>query len=107
MAEGYSVNTILLFVIILIVFVVAFASYFGYEQYKQKKAEKQTAEEIPMTSIAQETIPMSPTKPTQDSHLDLPGETNLNRRSLYDSEFYVSKDRKDPFARIDIDTEAQ
>ena len=97
-----------IFGVVLAIFIVAFASYFGYQHYKSKRLERQQQqeqqnsvpmqtpaqkqhEEIPVTEATSEEEPANINKHPRDSHSDL---LNVNhRQSIYDADFYVSKDR--------------
>ena len=107
-----------IFVIVLGTFVVGLAIFWILQHFKAKKAAKEKErqkqnENIPMTTIIADdtavkhegeqvvpTVSVGESKVNHDSHSELPNAIRFeeNRRSVYDSEFYVSSDR-DPFAK--------
>ena len=108
---------LVIFAIVLGIFVGGLVTFWTVQHFKAKKAAKEKErqkekESIPMTAVVSEANAVKPedqptsaapvigSKPNNDSHSELCNAIGLeeNRRSVYDSEFYVSTDR-DPFAR--------
>eukprot|EP00835_Amoeboradix_gromovi_P005187 NODE_464_length_8145_cov_0.677977.p4 type:complete len:124 gc:universal NODE_464_length_8145_cov_0.677977:3660-4031(+) len=115
--QGYSVPPVLIFAIVAAIFVLSFATVFTFKHFKAKRAERRKDDEqiqqsIPMATVAdseripeqEQIISESRKADHKDSNELLPVEQNENRKSIYDTEFYVSKSRE-PFFRNDSDEE--